>query len=128
MHTFYTVITPKSFEQTVSDLKERLADIKFGVLCELDVPGKLQEKGVQFDTPFRILEVCNPDHAKQALQSNINVGYFLPCKLVVYRQDEQTMIGMVRPSVMVNALNDAGLNGFAEQVEQELTKAIEAAK
>ncbi len=125
---FYTVNTLKTFEQAIADLKESLAGIKFGVLWELDVPRKLQEKGAQFETPFHILEVCNPHHAKQALETNIMVGYFLPCKIVVYRQENQTMIGMAKPSMMVNMLDDQNLKEFAEQVEQDLIKAIEAAK
>lgn len=125
---FYTVDTSKSFEQAISDLKKNLADIKFGVLWELDVPDKLKEKGAQFDTPFRILEVCNPHHAKQALETNIMVGYFLPCKIVVYRQGERTMIGTVKPSMMINMLDDQNLKEFAEQVESQLVKAIDATR
>ena len=125
---FYTVDTSKSFEQAISDLKQNLADIKFGVLWELDVPKKLTEKGAQFDIPFRILEVCNPHHAKQALETNIMVGYFLPCKIVVYRQGERTMIGTVKPSMMINMLDDQSLKEFAEQVESQLVKAIDATK
>lgn len=124
---FYTVQTDIGFEQAVADLKESLANIKFGVLWELDVPSKLQEKGAHYETPFRILEVCNPHHAKKALETNIMVGYFLPCKIVVYREGGKTHIGMPRPSLMIHALNDDSLKDFAEQVEGQLVQAIEAA-
>ncbi len=125
---FYTVSTEKSYAQAVDSLKQGLASVKFGVLWELDVPSKLQEKGADFNVPFRILEVCNPHHAKEALEQNIMVGYFLPCKAVVYEQGGQVQIGMARPSSMVGMLQDEALRNFAEQVEHELIRAIDSAR
>lgn len=125
---FYTLNTKKSYAQAIDSLKQGLASVKFGVLWELDVPSKLQEKGADFAVPFRILEVCNPHHAKEALEKNIMVGYFLPCKIVVYEQGGQVQIGMVRPSSMVGMLQDEALRNFAEQVEHELVKAIDSAR
>lgn len=124
----YTVTTDKEFNLAVSDLKQALSEIKFGVLWELDVPSKLKEKGVEYQGQFRILEVCNPHHAKEALEKDVRVGYFLPCKVVVYKDKGQTKIGTVRPSVLVDMLGDKGLQSFAAEVEKELTTALNKAK
>lgn len=124
----YSVATDKEFSQAVSDLKQALGEIKFGVLWELDVPAKLKEKGVEYRGQFRILEVCNPHHAKKALETNIQVGYFLPCKIVVYQENGRTRMGMVRPSVLVDMLADEGLRSFAAEVEQALVSALDRAK
>lgn len=128
VQVFYTINTEKSYTEAIDRLKQGLASVKFGVLWELDVPSKLQEKGADFTVPFRILEVCNPHHAKEALERNIMVGYFLPCRIVVYEQAGQVQIGMVRPASMVGLLEDEGLRNFAEQVERELMRAIDSAK
>jgi uncharacterized protein (DUF302 family) len=124
----YTVTSQKTVGQAIADLKQALSEAKFGVLWELDVPAQLQAKGVDFQIPFHILEVCNPKQARHALETNINVGYFLPCKLVVFRQQDETRLGMLRPTEIVGMLNDQSLADFAEQVEQVLTKALDEAK
>ena len=37
---FYTVTSEKSFEQAIADLKLALAEQKFGVLWEMNIPAK----------------------------------------------------------------------------------------
>lgn len=125
MDFHYTVISDKTLEQVVADLKAGLAEIKFGVLWELDVPAKLKEKGINFGVPFKIFEVCNPHRAKEALEANILVGYFLPCKIVVFEKDGKTNLGFVRPTVLVDMLEGNILKGFAEEVEKELVSVLD---
>lgn len=124
----YTVETAKSVEEAVEAVKESLKKVKFGVLWELDVPAKLQEKGVEFKQPFRILEVCNPGEAKRVLSQNSLVGYFLPCKVVVYDDHGTTKIGLPKPSAFMGLIDDAALKEVAEEVEKALIQAIEEAK
>lgn len=124
----YTVTTGKEFTQAVEELKKALTERKFGVLWELDVPSKLKEKGVEYEGPFRILEVCNPLRAKGALEANVRAGYFLPCKVVVYVEDGKTKIGMPRPTVLIGLLGDESLRQVAEEVEADLAAAMDAAQ
>ena len=121
----YTVSTGKTFEQALKDLETNLLDAKFGLLWTMDVPSKLQEKGVDFDQPYRILEVCNPQKAKVALETDPRMGYFLPCKLVVYTKDGQTEIGMARPSVWADIVANPGLKEFAADVERTLRDVLD---
>lgn len=124
----YTVTSQKDFDTAIADLKNSLVAIKFGVLWELDIANKLKEKGVYYQGQFKILEVCNPQKAKEALETDIRVGYFLPCKIVVFVQDGETKIGTSRPSVMMKMFNSDQLQDFAETVERELITAIDNAK
>ena len=123
----YTVTTDKEFDKAIADLKQALSERKFGVLWELDIPSKLKEKGVEYAGPFRILEVCNPQRAKGALEANIRAGYFLPCKVVVYAEDGKTSIGMPRPTTLIGLLGDESLRQVAEEVEADLAAAMKAA-
>ena len=124
----HTVSSQKDFDTAVDSLKHALADFKFGVLWELDLPAKLKEKGVDYQGNFRILEVCNPQRAKAVLETNIRVGYFLPCKVVVYVENGITMIGMPRPSALISLLGDNRLQEEAASVERDLMAAINNAK
>ncbi|GAX89839.1 DUF302 domain-containing protein [Effusibacillus lacus] len=124
----YSVETDKSVDEAVAALEESLKDRKFGVLWKLDIPAKLQEKGVDFTSPYRVLEVCNPHEAKRVLSRNKLVGYFLPCKIVVYEDQGKTMIGLPRPTMLMDVVNDPGLKEIAQSVEETLIEAVNAAK
>ncbi len=128
MDFHYSVVTDKTVDGAVQALESSLKENKFGVLWQLDIPAKLQEKGVEFNTPFRVLEVCNPHEAKRVLTENPLVGYFLPCKVVVYEEEGKTHIGLPKPTSLIELLGDKNLAGIAEEVETTLIKAINAAK
>ncbi len=122
----YTRVVDIPFGQAVDHLKVALKQQGMGVLWELDIPSKLQEKGQDFTVPVRILEVCNPVKAKHVLETNITAAYFLPCKVVVFEnKDGKTALGMIRPTTLIGVLGDEGLKGIALEVEGELRAAID---
>ncbi|MDY0322415.1 MAG: DUF302 domain-containing protein [Candidatus Carbobacillus sp.] len=124
----YTMQTSKSVDETLQALEHALKEKRFGILWQMDIPHTLQQKGVSYDGgAYRVLEVCNPHEASQALETNLHAGYFLPCKIVVYERDGQTHVGLPRPTVLMHLVNDASLMALAERVEQALTEAIHRA-
>lgn len=119
----------KSVSQAVRDLGEALNRHQFGVLWDLDINAKLEEKGIAPEPPFRILEVCSAPRAKEALSTNQAVGYFLPCKVLVYqdRQSGQTTIGYARPAALMGLLADPRLESLAAEVDELLRAAVDEA-
>ncbi|KYP82054.1 DUF302 domain-containing protein [Ferroacidibacillus organovorans] len=124
----YSVTTNKSVDEAVEALEAALKEHKFGVLWKLDLRAKLEEKGVPLDMPYRVLEVCNPHEAKKVLSETPLVGYFLPCKIVVYEVDGKTQIGLPKPTALMDVVGVASLNEIAQGVESTLIQAIEQAK
>lgn len=121
----YTVETAKSKDEAVRTLEENLKEEKFGVLWNFDLTAKLQEKGEDFDTPFTVLEVCNPQEANKVLSEELLVGYFLPCKIVVYEDGDTTKIGMPRPTALIDMVENEQLKAIAEDIEQRLKDCID---
>ncbi|SHH79097.1 DUF302 domain-containing protein [Clostridium grantii] len=121
----YSVKTKKTFEEATTSLKENLVESKFGVLWEMNFKDKLQEKGLDFNSNFRVMEVCNPPKAKEVLDKNIEIGFFLPCKLAVYEKDGETYIGMIKPTLLMGMVEMEGLDEVAEEVETTLKAAID---
>ncbi|AQQ54666.1 DUF302 domain-containing protein [Planococcus lenghuensis] len=121
----YTVETAKSKDEAVRALEENLKEEKFGVLWNFDLTAKLQEKGEDFDTPFTVLEVCNPQEANKVLSEELLVGYFLPCKIVVYEDGDTTKIGMPRPTALIDMVENDKLKAIAEDIEQRLKTCID---
>lgn len=114
----------KGFEETLDSLAENLRAEGFGVLWSFDVGEKLREKGMVFDHRCRILEICNPEKAKAALDINLDAAYFLPCKIVVFEREGAVYMGMIRPSLMMEMLGDQELLTTAHDVERHLKRAI----
>lgn len=56
------------------------------------------------------------------------MGYFLPCKMVVYEDNNAVFIGMIKPTGLIGMINNDELFNIAVEVENELKSAIEDAK
>lgn len=121
----YTRTTNLPYEETISILKDRLMEEKFGVLIAIDLPQKFKEKGLEATAKFTILEVCNPFEAFKAVGFDPKVAYFLPCKLIVREKDSVGVIEMIRPSGMIAELQNTSLDEFASDIEQTLIRVIE---
>ncbi|MBM7693341.1 uncharacterized protein (DUF302 family) [Peribacillus deserti] len=125
----YTVESNKSVEEAIASLETHLKEEKFGILWRLDLPAKLHEKGVDsYNNPYHILEVCNPKEAARVIEINELVGYFLPCKITVYRSGGTTKIGLPKPTLMVGMLDDSQLKEIAENIEATLMKVLDKSK
>jgi uncharacterized protein (DUF302 family) len=123
----YTVGSKKPIIDVIFLLEEVLKEEKFGVLWKLNFKEKLHEKGVNLDKEFVVLEVCNPHEAKRVLTKNTLVGYFLPCKIVVYLEGGETKIGMPKPTSLITMLSDPELDEIAKSIEDRLIGCIEKA-
>ncbi|ARP43103.1 hypothetical protein GTHT12_01568 [Geobacillus thermodenitrificans] len=72
-----------------------------------------------------ILEVCNPQEAARVLSENLLVGYFLPCKIVVYVENGVTKIGMPKPTMLVGMVSEPTLEKLAADIEKRLIACID---
>lgn len=123
----YTVASPYNFDTTLEKVEVALKEEEFGVLWNFDVNAKLEEKGFKIDHTYRILEVCNPKVASEVLSKNPLASYFLPCKVVVYVENDQVNIGMPKPTTLIEFLGSAELNEVGKNVEERLTNALNKA-
>ena len=120
----YTIGTKKSVKQAIEALESNLKSEKFGVLWSFNIKEKLNDKGLEFDQEYYVLEVCNPFEAKEVLSITSDVGYFLPCKIVVYEKEGATKVGMVKPSVLIHILKEPSLDKKASEIEERLIACI----
>lgn len=123
----YTAETNQSIEEAMAALEEKLKEDKFGVLWHFDIKETLQNKGFEFEQPYHVMEVCNPKEAQRVLSENQMVGYFLPCKIVVYKDGDKTKIGMPRPTALIDMISDSSIKKFAQDIEGRLIACIDRA-
>lgn len=126
MDIIYEKRTSKTFEQALESIKKELKERKFGVLWELNFKDKMAEHNIDFKNNFKILEVCNPQKANEVLSAHLEVGYFLPCKMVVYEKNGQVFIGTAKPEILLGIMGYDDLESVAREVQEILIEAIEA--
>ncbi|HXU95318.1 MAG TPA: DUF302 domain-containing protein [Candidatus Nitrosotalea sp.] len=121
----YTVKTLKTINQAVEDVTASLKEVGFGILGTLNFKEILQKKGLEFKEEYRLLEVCNPFAAKQALESNPEIGLLLPCTIAVYQKNNENFISLARPTALLANIHDDRLDKFGQEMEQKLVSAIQ---
>ena len=91
------VLHAKTANGTIDAIGKRLEEAvkahKFGVIDVIDLQAKMREKGVEFNKPCRIYEVCNPQRAKKVLEKEMAIATALPCRIAMYEERRQCAAG-----------------------------------
>jgi uncharacterized protein (DUF302 family) len=122
----YRLESDKPFEAVTDNLEKLVPKHQFRVLAVHDVQKTLAEKGFERG-PLKIIEVCNAGFAHQALQKEIDVAQFMPCKFAVYTEENKTIVALSRPTLIAEMLPNSGLEKLAGEVEETLKKVMQAA-
>ena len=113
------------FEQAVQLVTEALKKEGFGVLSEIDIQQKLNEK---LDIDFRkykILGACNPPNAYKALQQEDKIGTLLPCNVILQEVDDNMIeVAAVDPVASMMAVENRKLTGIATEIKVKLERVI----
>ncbi|UKS65674.1 DUF302 domain-containing protein [Rossellomorea marisflavi] len=121
----YTVQADGTMKEAITALEDALKEESFGILWTFDIKDKLTEKGFTVDEPYMVLELCNPQEAERVLKENKLVGYFLPCKIVVYQDQGAIKIGLPKPTALIGLLDDPELKELAGDIERRLIGCID---
>jgi uncharacterized protein (DUF302 family) len=125
----YIVSSEKPVAVAAADLESAVKSHGFGVLHVHDLQKTMQNKGVDFPHPCRILEVCNPQQALRVLSARMEMNMLLPCRLSVWEEEGRTRIGMVRPTALLGMFRgDGSMAGVAEEVERATIAMIDDAR
>lgn len=115
----------KQVKGTLTEVTEKLtaslAKQQFSIITQIEMDKKLEEKlGVKVPA-YRILGVCNPKAAYDAIQVEENIGVFLPCKIIIKQKADSLMeVVSVDPNVMMKMLGNEKLDPIAEDIAKRL--------
>lgn len=126
MNLDYTVESGRPFDAVVADVERVTAEKMFRVLHIHDVQATLAEKGFALG-PLKIIEICNGKFAHEALNKDMRVSIFLPCKINVYTEGGKTIIKAMRPLAIREMLPDSGLDAVAEGVDRIVIEIVDRA-
>jgi len=124
----HTVKTQKNIEQVIKEITIKLSEIKFGVLGVLDFKEIFAKKGVEYPHQYKLLEVCNPHAAKQALDSDPNIGLLLPCTIAVYEKNGEKFISLAKPTSLLSVSSNQELQEMGKEIEEKLIQVLEEIK
>jgi uncharacterized protein (DUF302 family) len=114
------------FEDAVSTVNDALKKEGFGILTKIDVQEKFKEKlGIDFKR-YVILGACNPKNAHKAILAEEDIGLMLPCNVIVYEEDDITVISIIKPTVAMGMIENKELKQIAENVEVQLQRVFDS--
>ena len=113
------------FETALREVTKALKEEGFGVLTEVDVRATFKQKlDVDFRN-YRILGVCNPPLAFQALSANLDVGQLLPCNVILYEEGDGAEVAILDPLLIMSVGDGLGVRVVAEEARIRLQRVIE---
>jgi len=69
-----------------------------------------------------------PQAAKQALDSDPNIGLLLPCTIAVYEKYGQNYISLAKPTKLLAVAQNTELESMGKEIETKLIEVIEKSK
>lgn len=98
----------------------------FGVLTAIDFQETLHNKlGVAIGQ-YVILGACHPPSAYKALQAEKTIGLFLPCNVIIYEEDNATVVSLFDPMSVMKEFNNPDLLAVAEEVQTKFLRVLNA--
>lgn len=126
MRYYYSKSINLSFSDTRQYIEGKLKAEGFGIVSEIDMHTKFNEKlGIDF-RPYKILGVCSPKHAYQAVLAEKNIGLMLPCNVVIQGiNSKETEISIIDPIASMQAVQNPKLEGLAKEIQGKIKHLME---
>ena len=127
--------TPYAFGRTVDvpyaeaerRVRAELQKEGFGVLTEIDVRQKFQEKLRKEFRNYVILGACNPAMAYEAFGQELNIGTLLPCNVTVYDGDDgRTVVMVMDPVAALSMVGNPEMAEMAKIVKEKMARVLAA--
>ena len=118
-------IVAVNIEQAEKNLRQVLMGNGFGVITEINIKEKLEEKlGVDFIN-YKILGSCHPPSAFESLEIELDVGMLLPCNFVLWDNgDGSTTIATLKASNLLALLENKNLDSVGLKVDKLMTSVM----
>ena len=121
----FTVTLTAPFDVAMDRTRAALKAEGFGVLSEIDIQEKLQDKLGEDIGTYKVLGACNPPLANKAIKADRDIGALLPCNVVIRGNPEGgTDIVAADPEKMLAMSGADGLEDLACDAKERIERAL----
>lgn len=121
------LVTDEPIDEVEARVREELKNVGFGILTEIDVQKTLKEKIDVDRPPYKILGACNPKLANEGLNTEPDLGTLLPCNVVLYEEDNKTVVSAMKPTAALSVIGNPALDSLAKEAESLIAKGLQNA-
>jgi uncharacterized protein (DUF302 family) len=126
---YFSTTMSGNLEEVTAKVKAALKKHGFGVITETDMHKKLNAALNKNLKPYRLLGVCDPSIAYEAMQVEKNIGLMLPCKIVIREMNKGAYeVSSVEPKILMDATGNQGLDNIGNDVSERLQNVIKELK
>ena len=116
-----------NFEETENKVKEALMNIGFGVLTEINMKDAFKAKLDLEYKNYKILGACNPQLAREALDSESLIGVLMPCNvLIIDNENETTKILFPNAKSLLEVTENNEIDILADKVDNLMKSAFDS--
>ncbi|MFO7896046.1 MAG: DUF302 domain-containing protein [Candidatus Cloacimonadales bacterium] len=109
-----------SFSEAAELILPLISKHNFSIVTQIDLKEKFSEKlGITYPQ-YTILGLCNPKLAHKAISVEPDAGLFLPCNMVVYEKGDRVAVGIMKPSQMMDMIENEKIGAVISEVEDHL--------
>jgi len=117
-------ISEKTVTDLTAELKSKFEASGYYIVNELNLADKINEElKINFDD-YQMLGVCNLKFAQEILSQEKGAGLFLPCKVVIYKDNNATKVEMQRPTFMSEFFYSKHIESVTDKIEVMLDEII----
>ncbi len=117
----------RTMDEALARVKAALAAQKFGVITRINVQAVMKKKLGVTMRPYWILGACNPKLAHKALEADKILGLLLPCKVIVYQDNDGSfVVTLARPKTIFTLVSDPRLAPVAAEVDRRFQLVLAA--
>jgi uncharacterized protein (DUF302 family) len=122
---YKTVEYQGSIDQAIKAITISLSNEGFGIVTKINVDETLKKK-LNVDFPrYQILGACNPAYAYKALLEEKEIGLLLPCNVIIYDDNNQTYISVIKPTAALFSSEKQKINEIAVEIEEKLNRVLQ---
>ena len=121
----YTKTSSKKPEEALKIIQEQIVKAGFTVLQTLDVRAILKTKEMDIPSAY-IIEYCDPKLAHQLLSDDPLILHFLPCKVLVFTEADQTVVSASMPLLMQHFMPRVDFSEIGPLLETALAKIVDS--
>jgi uncharacterized protein (DUF302 family) len=114
------------FEETLEKVFAELKKAELGVWSIIDLKEKFKEG---LDIHFKKYVILGTSHSPsihQCILAEENIGLMIPCNIILYEKDKKTVLSVIKPTAVMELIDNENLEQSAAQMEKRLKKVFDS--